>query len=379
MGFEGVQVRVIYFTRSYNTHDHRFLASLAGAGLDVFYLPLESAVRQQEARPLPPGVKRIEWRGGQSPAHWVDYPTLIQDMKRVIREVKPDIIHAGPVHRSAFVAAAAGFHPLLTMSWAADILYESEHNPWMHWASSYTLSHTDILAGDCRAVENKAAEYGFPRDKVVLFPWGIDLQKFQPGRNNELRRQLGWQDEFIVLSLRSWEPIYGVDIVLKAFAQASRQVPQLRLLLPGGGSQKERIRQLIQEYHLEELVKLPGQVGQEQLPDYYHAADLYLTASHSDGSSVTLMEALACGLPAAVSDIAGNVEWVQPDQQGWVFHDGDAAGAAQCIVKAYQERERRATMQAANRRLAEQRADWDKNFNVLLGAYDRAVALAGNK
>jgi glycosyltransferase involved in cell wall biosynthesis len=174
--------------------------------------------------------------------------------------VKPDVIHAGPVHRSAFVAAAAGFHPLLTMSWAADILYESEHNLWMHWASSYTLSHTDILAGDCRAVENKAAEYGFPRDKVVLFPWGIDLQKFQPGRNNELRRQLGWQDEFIVLSLRSWEPIYGVDIVLKAFAQASRQVPQLRLLLPGGGSQKERIHQLIQEYHLEELVKLPGQV-----------------------------------------------------------------------------------------------------------------------
>jgi glycosyltransferase involved in cell wall biosynthesis len=122
------------------------------------------------------------------------------------------------------------------------------------------------------------------------------------------------------------------------------------------------------------------------LPDYYHAADLYLTASHSDGSSVTLMEALACGLPAAVSDIAGNVEWVQPDQHassgqtpGWVFHDGDVAGAAQCIVKAYQERERRATMQAANRRLAEQRADWDKNFNVLLGAYDRAVALAGNK
>jgi len=382
MGFEGVQVRVIYFTRSYNTHDHRFLASLAGAGLDVFYLPLESAARRQESRPLPAGVKQIEWRGGTRlarPARWVDYPMLIQDLKRVIREVKPDLIHAGPVHRSAFVAAAAGFHPLLTMSWAADLLYEAEASRWIHRLASYTLKHTDILAGDCRAVEDKAAEYGFPRERVALFPWGIDLQKFKPGRNDALRQQLGWQNEFVVLSLRSWEPVYGVDIALRAFALAARQVPQLRLLLLGGGSQAEKVHQLIHEQHLEERVKLPGQVGQEQLPDYYHASDLYLTASHSDGSSVTLMEALACGLPAVVSDIAGNVEWVQLDGHGWVFHDGDAAGAAQCMVKAYQEADRRATMQAANHRLAEQRADWNKNFKVLLDAYDRAVALAGNR
>ena len=379
-------MRVIYFTRSYNTHDHRFLASLAEAGLDVFYLPLESAARRQEERPLPAGVKRIEWRGGKSQARWIDYPALIQDLKRVVREVQPDVIHAGPVHRSAFVAAAAGFHPLLTMSWAADILYESEKNPWMRWASAYTLRHTDILAGDCRAVEDKAADYGFPRERVVLFPWGIDLQRFQPGRNDALRQQLGWQDNFIVLSLRSWEPVYGVDIALKAFAQASQQVPQLRLLLLGGGSQKEKIHQLIRDHHLEELVKLPGQVGQAQLPDYYHAADLYLTASHSDGSSVTLMEALACGLPVAVSDIAGNVEWVQPDEHassgqtpGWVFHDGDASGAAECIVKAFKEAGRRPQRQIANRQLAEGRADWDKNFKVLLAAYERAVALAGKK
>jgi glycosyltransferase involved in cell wall biosynthesis len=115
------------------------------------------------------------------------------------------------------------------------------------------------------------------------------------------------------------------------------------------------------------------------MPDYDHASDLYLTASHSDGSSVTLMEALACGLPAVVSDIAGNVEWVQPDEQGWVFHDGDPMGASQCIMKAYQEAEWRTAMHAANRQLAEQRADWNKNFKVLLGAYDWAVALAGNK
>ena len=59
----------------------------------------------------------------------------------------------------------------------------------------------------------------------------------------------------------------------------------------------------------------------------YRAADLYLSASHSDGSSVSLMEALGCGLPVLVSDIPGNREWVTDGEQGWLFPDGDDAAA----------------------------------------------------
>ncbi len=64
------------------------------------------------------------------------------------------------------------------------------------------------------------------------------------------------------------------------------------------------------------------------------AADLYMSASHTDGSSVSLMEAMACGLPCAVSSIAGNQEWVQTGEQGWVFPDGDAEKLAEIMLAA---------------------------------------------
>ena len=112
----------------------------------------------------------------------------------------------------------------------------------------------------------------------------------------------------------------------------------------------------------------------KDLPRYYHAADLYVSASHSDGSSVSLMESLASGLPALVSDIPGNREWIMPGENGWWFPDGDAEAMAQAILQAVEQRERLPVLGAAARTLAEQRADWSKNFQQLLRAYDMAVA-----
>ena len=77
------------------------------------------------------------------------------------------------------------------------------------------------------------------------------------------------------------------------------------------------------EEKINEKVFFGGHVPQIDLPGYYQAADLYISASHSDGSSVSLMEALASGLPVLVSDIPGNVEWVEPGRQGWLFKDSD--------------------------------------------------------
>jgi len=62
----------------------------------------------------------------------------------------------------------------------------------------------------------------------------------------------------------------------------------------------------------------------EELPRVYRSADVYVSASHVDGSSVSLLEALACGKPALVSDIPSNCEWVSPGEQGWLFQDGNA-------------------------------------------------------
>lgn len=368
-------MKILYFSRDYTPHDHRFLSALAQSPHTIYYLRLERQPRQLEDRPLPSQVEQVVWQGGRQPAGWRDYPRLLRDLKRVIRQIQPDVIHAGPIQSAAFLAALSGFQPLVSMSWGSDLLLDAGRSAWMRWVTRFTLRRTTVLAADCRTVQKKAASFGFPAERVVLFPWGVDLTQFRPGRAEEFRARRGWQEAFVVLSLRTWEPLYGVDVVARSFARAARQNPRLRLLLLGGGSQAGLIRTIFQQEGVLEQVFFGGQVNGDELPQYYQAADLYVSASHSDGSSVSLMEALASGLPVLVSDIPSNREWVTDGQEGWLFPDGDDLALSEGILRAAGQPEVLAPMKLAARRLAEERANWPVNFQRLLEAYQRAVDL----
>ncbi len=369
-------MRVLYFSRDYTPHDHRFLTALAGTPHSIFSLRLERSDRQLEERPMPPQVEQVKWRGGQGLIRWNETPALLTDLKRVIQRVKPDVIHAGPIQSAALLAALSGFHPLVSMSWGSDLLLGADRNWKMRLATRYTLRRTTVLAGDCEAVRKKAGKFGFPAERVVLFPWGVDLQRFSPGRPSALRQRLGWQDAFVILSLRTWEPLYGVDGVVKAFCQAAKQDARLRLLLLGSGSQADQLREMLEQENLLERVHFGGHVRGDELPDYYRSADLYVSASHSDGSSVSLMEALACGLPVLVSDIPGNREWIGPQEvAGQLFADGDYAALTAGMLHAAAAGDGLTVQRQAARALAERRADWQVNFQQLLHAYDLAREL----
>lgn len=368
-------MRVLYFTRDYTPHDHRFLSALAATPHAIYSLRLERRGMQREDRPLPPEVTQVAWLGGQHPVTRWNGLRLVPALRRVLREVRPDVVHAGSVQTAALLTALSGYHPLVTMSWGSDLLKDADRDGRWRWATRYTLAHTSVLVGDCKAVEDKAASFGFPRQRVVLFPWGVDLQRFCPGEEPDLRARFGWPDDaFILLSNRAWEPLYGVDGLVRAFARAARQDDRLHLLLLGGGSQAQLLRKVILDNGLLDRVHFGGQVSNADLPRYYRAADLYLSASHSDGSSVSLMEALGCGRPVLVSDIPGNVEWIKPGAQGWLFPDGDeAALEAGMLGAAMLETAQREEMGRAARALAEARADWSRNFPRLLDAYQLAI------
>ena len=374
-------MRVLYFTRDYTTHDHRFLAALARTEHEVAYLRLERGSRQLEDRSLPEGVTAIPWAGGRRPASFWDGPRLLADLRRVIQEFKPDLVQSGPLQRSAFLVALSGFRPLVSMSWGYDLLHDASRNSLWRWATQYTLTRSAIMVGDCATIRQKAISFGMPGDRIVTFPWGVDINHYSPdgsGRNQPDRRErLGWGAEtFVLLSTRGWEPIYGVDLIARAFARLAPQRPELRLLMLGNGSLSGELRRIFRQAGVLEQVHFPGQVNQRDLPRYYRAADLYLSASHSDGTSISLLEAMACGRPALVSDIPGNREWVFQGENGWWFENGDVESLTQALLCAIQERRRLPQMGRAARRLAEQHANWEHNFPKLLEAYNLALQYA---
>jgi L-malate glycosyltransferase len=234
------------------------------------------------------------------------------------------------------------------------------------------LRWTDLgaFASDARFTRDKAVAFGTHPDRTVIFPWGVDLQRFVTKDWS-----LGTANSFTVFCNRSWEPLYGVDVLARAFVKAAQGKPGLRLMLLGGGSQAGRIRQILMNGGVLDRVTFGGQVSQTELPRWYHWADVYVSPSHVDGSSVSLLEALASGLPCLVSDIPGNREWVTEGQNGWLFPDGDASALAVKILQAMDQRQLLPEIGEAARTLAEERADWKKNAAKLLQAYELAVQL----
>jgi glycosyltransferase involved in cell wall biosynthesis len=144
----------------------------------------------------------------------------------------------------------------------------------------------------------------------------------------------------------------------------------VNLILLGGGSQGAKIRQILMNGGVMDRVHFGGQLGQRDLPRWYHMADMYISPSHVDGTSVTLLEALASGLPCLVSDIAGNREWIEDGVNGWLFRDGDADDLAEKILNAIKNRKSFNKIGEAARNTAEQKADWKKNFGTLLEVYN---------
>lgn len=345
-------MRVLYVSEQMGPHDRRFLTAIRAAGHQASF----ACVGQQAPAQAPQGVEIIEG-----------------DLGQAIAQVRPDLVHAGPVHSGAYLAARTGFHPLVTMSWGSDILYTAQRKPFARRRVAAALKATDALIADCEAVASAASGMGFPRERISMFPWGVDLSQFMPGPDGGLRQRLGWQDAFVLLHLRAWEPLYGAETVLRAFLALAPNHPRLRLLMPGSGRLTARFRKLIQSSGFANQVHLPGRLSQQELPAYYRSADLYLSASRSDGSSVSLMEALACGLPALVSDIPGNREWVQPGVEGWLFPVGDASALADNIVKAMQAKDLH-TLGKNARRTAEARADWRTNQLGIAKAYELALS-----
>jgi glycosyltransferase involved in cell wall biosynthesis len=365
--------RVLYFSRDFTTHDQRFLSSLARTDYELFYLRLENKNKLKEFKNLQESIKILPALNQDKKFSYPKTFENLRKIKEIIREIKPDLIHAGPIPTCSFLMALSGYSPLVTMSWGSDILFDSEKNIFLKWITKFTLKRSAHFLGDCEAVRKKAIQFGFPKEKTTIFPWGIDLDQFQPGKNLRLREKLGWEESFIFLSLRSWEKIYGVDVLLKAFISASKEIPQLRLILLGDGSQRNLFHQMISQAGISDKVFFGGVIPQTELPKFYHASDLYVSASFSDGSSVSLMEALGSGLPVLVSDIPSNMEWIKEEDNGWLFETGNVEDLKNKIIEIFNNQDKLSSVRIKARSTAMQKADWDINFQKLLSAYQSVI------
>jgi L-malate glycosyltransferase len=362
-------LKILYCSENFCPHDHRFLTALAKTDHEIHWFRLSGANNVQEQRDIPSGIRFVEWPALKSKITWMDYFHLKRKFKNVVEKIKPDLIHAGPIQTVALLPALVGFHPLISMSWGFDMLEDANRNWFWKAITTFVLGKSDWLFADCQTVKNMAIKFGFPEENITVFPWGVDLDHFVIRNQAETRQKLELKDDFIIIHTRSWEPRYGVDVALRGFQKAARSNPFLKMIMLSGGSQKDEIQKFVEQHDLTKQVLFYGYQKNEDLAAFYQAADMYLSASHVDGSSVALMESMACGCPGLVSDIPSNLEWITDGVEGWTFKDGDADDLAKKIETAVQYRDDLASLGSAARRKTEEKANWDKNVKKFVAVY----------
>ena len=371
-------MRILYFSDNCSDHNRRFLEKLVCFGHGVYFL---DATQEGFAENwLPRGVQRVPLkqsvRRNADPSQFAGF---LYEFQSLLTDLRPDLVHAGPVQTCGYVAALSGFRPLVVMSWGSDMVAHADRNAEWRRATEVTLGAADGFFCDCATVRESAQRYAaIPKSRIVQFPWGIKRGSFSPQGPAESRERLGFNPgTFALISTRSWEPLYDIDLLLQAFDQAYKQNNRLRLLLLGSGSAAGRIRRFIAAHELNQAVIAPGVIPSTETPQWFRAANAYVGCARSDGTSISLLEAMATGLPAVVTDIASNREWITEDENGWLASAGCSEEFAAKILRAasWPPKELEAISER-NQRIVAERADWDKNFPSLLRLYECLVSSA---
>ncbi|MDD4900593.1 MAG: glycosyltransferase [Patescibacteria group bacterium] len=191
-------------------------------------------------------------------------------------------------------------------------------------------NHCHFVTAPSQSVFKEMNQYGFNRPhQVISNP--IDMTVFSASENKaELKKRFKLSEQTIVYAGRLASE-KNIDIVIRAVASARRKIKNINLAIAGSGKFEPELKQLIQELNLQPAVKFFGTLPQKDLAKLYGAADVFAIASTSDTQSLTLMQAMACALPAVVVDARALPEYVN-DKNGYVVKAGDYQAMAEKFV-----------------------------------------------
>jgi glycosyltransferase involved in cell wall biosynthesis len=176
------------------------------------------------------------------------------------------------------------------------------------------------------------AKFGF--EAVAIFNV-IDLDRFEFRQRTALRP--------VFLSNRNLEVHYGVDDLLRTFANIQREIPGAVLTVVGDGSQRNALENLATALHLENTT-FTGRVEHDEINRHYSATDIYLNASKIDNQPLSILEAFACGLPVVTTDAGGIPDIVTDEITGFLVPVGDYESLAVRALKLLTHQEIAQTM-----------------------------------
>ena len=299
--------------------------------------------------------------------------------RRLIRRIKPDIVDAHYITVNGYLGIASGFHPLILTAWGSDVLLDPKQNWLWKILTKYALNKTEVVICDSQVVHKELLKLGVSPGKIKMIYNGVDTQQFSRQQANEgLKRKLGMLEAPSIIYIRSLKPVYNVEMLIRAIPLVLRQFPEARFIIGGDGEQKEYLQDLAKSLGISDSTRFIGWIPHNELPEYLASADVYVSTSLSDSTSLSLQEAMACELAPVVTDLPANREWITDGESGFIVPINDIQALADRITHLLNNNEVRQRFGKAGREVIKERAEYEREMEKMEEIY-QGVAYTKNK
>ncbi|MEW5983885.1 MAG: glycosyltransferase [Acidobacteriota bacterium] len=330
-----------------------------------------------------PAVPRLEYREGAEvhhPLYW--YPPGIfraayewcfwQSVRRTVRTLllrfRPEVVLGFWIHPDGGTAVRIARDcnvPGVVMAGGSDVLVLGR-NPIRRRVIAGVLRRADAVVSVSHHLKGAIEALGVPGGRVHVVDNGVDPGLFFPADRAMARRRLNLDGSApMFLWVGRMVPVKGLDVLLDGFATAVSGLPSPRLCLAGDGPLRDALARRVVGLGIADRVRFIGNVANNELPDWYRAADVTVLPSWSEGSPNVLLESIACGTPFMASAVGGVPEIADADLDVLV-PPGDVNAWAAAI-----RRRASSTTEPGPARL---RSTWDQQAQRLESVFQLALA-----
>jgi len=305
---------------------------------------------------------------------------LERTLRQIVGEVKPDILHAHSPALNGIAALRAGARFNLPVVYEVRAFWEDaavDHGTSKEWGvryrltrrlETYVLERADAVTTICEGLRGEIIDRGIPAHKVTVIPNAVDARRFSMnGRADpELEEKLGIAGKMVLGFIGSFYAYEGLILLLEAMPGVLEEIPNVRVLLVGGGPQEGRLRERVAELGLHEAVIFTGRVPHDTVQAYYNLIDVFvyprLPMRLTDlVTPLKPLEAMAQGRLVLASDVGGHRELIRPGVNGELFRAGDVTGLTTAVLDLLRNRGRWQSLHEGGRHFVESERTWPRS------------------
>jgi|GEM_PF-6607253 len=355
-------MRIIYITRGYTVHDKRWLNIFESQKFIIGYISLKK-IDFTNFNKKHSNIILLESPELENTLNTNNLNSVLEKVIYQWNKFKPDIAIAGPITDAGYLAAKINAKRTLLMAWGFDILLECKQSTDNYNRILTALSSGASLLTDCNYVAEQCKKInGGLSGNLCIMPWGLIKDEIPEKKLHiKIRNK---NQPIIVLAVRGFEEIHQPFVLLDAFAKARSEIPNLYLWLAGNGSIESEVKEYAKKTGFSNSIKFLGYLDQHELAMCYSQADLYISCTVIDGSSISLLQAMSVGLPCIVYDIPSNYEWLS--SIGGKYANNSLNFSKHIISIANLDSKELKLISEHNRKCVEKKANLFLNMNLFL-------------